>query len=311
MTANRDADRIVRAWLDLMPDEAPDRVIADVLLAVEATPQVRWWPARGLRRLTPMTRFAAIAAVVVLGAALFGAALLTGGGGRNSGPALVPAAPSPTPAPSPSPSPRPVPSDGDLSPIEGGTFLTQDPFLVPVTFTVPAVTVSGGWTAHLGGPYGVFQGPRSGADVLGFTIFNKVHADPCHAERGLLDPPPGPTAADLATALAGLPGLTATTPEDISLDGFTGKQITLTAPASFAGCSLAPDGYVFAELPLGAALDLQPGQRITLRIFDVDGQRLAIVEWDDTAQTNAVVQQVLDSISIAAPVTPSPSPSGG
>ncbi|TAJ99712.1 MAG: hypothetical protein EPO36_11700 [Chloroflexota bacterium] len=40
-TTNRDFDRIARAWLDLMPDEAPDRVIDAVLQATEVTPQLR------------------------------------------------------------------------------------------------------------------------------------------------------------------------------------------------------------------------------------------------------------------------------
>ena len=41
MTTTRDPDRILRAWLDLMPDEAPDRAIAAVLQAVERASQAR------------------------------------------------------------------------------------------------------------------------------------------------------------------------------------------------------------------------------------------------------------------------------
>ena len=48
MTESRNPDRLIRAWLDLMPDEAPDRVVSAVLQAVEATPQVS-----GLRLLGP------------------------------------------------------------------------------------------------------------------------------------------------------------------------------------------------------------------------------------------------------------------
>jgi hypothetical protein len=90
MTAHRDPDRIVRAWLDLMPHEAPDRAIAAVLQAVEAAPQVRRPLVRGPRRFPAMNRFVLIAAVAVLGAALFGGALLVGGG-RNASPAPTPA----------------------------------------------------------------------------------------------------------------------------------------------------------------------------------------------------------------------------
>jgi len=52
MTDERNFERITRAWLDLMPDEAPDRTIAAVLQAVETVPQVRspWrWLTRRFR----------------------------------------------------------------------------------------------------------------------------------------------------------------------------------------------------------------------------------------------------------------------
>ena len=47
MTSERDFDRLARAWLELGPDEAPDRVIATVLQAADTMPQVRRrvaWP---------------------------------------------------------------------------------------------------------------------------------------------------------------------------------------------------------------------------------------------------------------------------
>jgi hypothetical protein len=98
MTDERDFERISRAWLDLMPSEAPDRTVAAVLQAVEAMPQVR----RPWRRLpwrsTPMTRFSlaigAAAAAIVLVSSL----MLT----RPSSPSVV--GTTPTPASSASPS---------------------------------------------------------------------------------------------------------------------------------------------------------------------------------------------------------------
>ena len=74
MTDDRTFDRLTRAWLDLMPDEAPDRTVEAVLQAVVTTPQVRrpwrWLPWRS----TPMNR-ATLAigttAVVVAAAALY------------------------------------------------------------------------------------------------------------------------------------------------------------------------------------------------------------------------------------------------
>ncbi|HEX5827735.1 MAG TPA: hypothetical protein VFY23_09460 [Candidatus Limnocylindrales bacterium] len=90
MTApDRDFDRIATAWLDLMPSEAPERVIHAVNEAVATTPQVRR-PALGGRRSPRMHRFALIAAAAALGIALLGGALILGGG----------ASPAPIPPPS-------------------------------------------------------------------------------------------------------------------------------------------------------------------------------------------------------------------
>jgi hypothetical protein len=73
MTATRDPDRLLRAWLDLMPDEAPDRVITSVLQATATAQQARALPRLGPRRFQ-MTRLSLIAA----GAAMI-VVLLVGG----------------------------------------------------------------------------------------------------------------------------------------------------------------------------------------------------------------------------------------
>ena len=41
MSTERDFDRIARAWLDVGPNEAPDRAIATILDAVGTTAQNR------------------------------------------------------------------------------------------------------------------------------------------------------------------------------------------------------------------------------------------------------------------------------
>ncbi len=66
MTTDRDFDRLARAWLETGPDEAPDRVIAAVLQAAEATPQVRRglrWP---IRRSFAMNRLSLAAGLVAI-----------------------------------------------------------------------------------------------------------------------------------------------------------------------------------------------------------------------------------------------------
>ncbi len=176
-----------------------------------------------------------------------------------------------------------------------------------VTVSVPA-----GWKGNIGGPYHVGLEPASGSGAVGLSIFDKVYADPCHYDKGLLDPLPGPTVDDLATALAGLPGLQATTPSDVTVAGYQAKYLTLTAPASFTGCTLSPDGYLVWELPLGGRATIGAGDRSRVWILDVGGQRLVISTEESPAETapaKTEVQGVLDSLRIApATVTPSATP---
>jgi hypothetical protein len=110
MTANGDSDRIIRVWLESMPDQAPDRVVDSVYQAVEVTPQVRILLA-GRWRLTPMTRLAlasGLAAIVVAAGALV---ILRPNGQSNVGASPPPRATSSigaTASPSASASPLPA-----------------------------------------------------------------------------------------------------------------------------------------------------------------------------------------------------------
>jgi hypothetical protein len=97
MTATRDPDRLLRAWLDLMPSEAPDRAIAAVLQATQATPQVRVLPWSGSRRTARMSRLLLIAATALVAVALTGGAIFFAGGpGPTPTPAVAPPSPAPT-----------------------------------------------------------------------------------------------------------------------------------------------------------------------------------------------------------------------
>jgi hypothetical protein len=93
MSTDRDFDRLARAWLDLLPSEAPDRAVDAVLQAIETTPQVRqpwrWlnWRFPAMNRAPVLIGAAAVIAVAGLGA-LFGS---------RSGP---PVAATPIPSPS-------------------------------------------------------------------------------------------------------------------------------------------------------------------------------------------------------------------
>jgi hypothetical protein len=109
MTTRRDPDRVLRAWLDLMPSESPDRVIDAVLQTVETEPQVRR-PVLGLpfRRAQPVNRLSlAVAAVAVVAILAGGTYLLTSN--RGPGVGQIPS-PSPTGSPVPPASPSFTPA---------------------------------------------------------------------------------------------------------------------------------------------------------------------------------------------------------
>ncbi len=100
-SSERDFDRIARAWLELGPNEAPERPIAAVLQAIETTPQVRrpWrWPTW---RSSTMSRITILAVLAGTLAIIVGGLVLTGGG--NQGIPVVPVSPSPSPTVSPRP----------------------------------------------------------------------------------------------------------------------------------------------------------------------------------------------------------------
>ena len=96
MNATRDPDRLLRAWLDLMPDEAPDRTIAAVLQATDTTRQARALPRVGRWRI-PMNRLTLIATAALAIAAIAGGAYLLAGGPKK--PVVVAPTTAPTLAP--------------------------------------------------------------------------------------------------------------------------------------------------------------------------------------------------------------------
>lgn len=301
MTDN-EFERTARAWLDDGPNQISDRAVQSALDQIHVTRQRRsWGPARRFSSMGNPVRLVAGLAAVVL-ASVIGLSLLPGGGFTGG---FGPPPPTPTPLPTPIPSPLTV---GDLSPMAAGAYVTGDPFLARVTFTLP-----GGWEGNMGGPYFVDLGQVSGPTAVTLGIFDTVYADPCDYNKGPIAPRPGSSVDELANALAALPNLTVTTPTDITIDGFHGKQLTMTAPSSLAGCSLSPDGDMrIWDYPLGATFGMSAGDRVRVWILDVDGQRLVIESTEPTGQTavtKSEVQGVLDSIHLAPATTPTPSPS--
>lgn len=92
MSDDRNFERNARSWLELGPTDAPDRVIADALSAIETTPQERdyWLPWKDLRMTIPLR----LATAAVIGVLAIGSGLLL-----LKGPLAQVGSPSPTPVP--------------------------------------------------------------------------------------------------------------------------------------------------------------------------------------------------------------------
>lgn len=192
--------------------------------------------------------------------------------------------------------------DGTDDALDPGTYVI-DPAEAPDTAPLPNVeiTVPEGW-ANLEG-----WGVRSTSEddrLLSISLWQvqEVYAHPCRWNRPRIVP--GPTAADLAEVLTTIPLRNATTPVDIELDGYTGKELEWSVPAD-ADFSKCVDGKFQSWKEWdGDRYQQGPGQVDRLWIFDVDGQRMVIDSFampGATAKDRAMLEQVMASISFEDP----------
>ena len=134
---------------------------------------------------------------------------------------------------------------------------------------------------------------------LAFLIVDNVVADPCDPDGRLLQPPVGPSVDDLVTAISGLTNFAATTPTDVVVDGYRGKQFTVTAPWN-AGCELKT--WATAERTNGVGA----GEVNLIQILDVNATRLVITgayhpENPASAENLAALNAMLSSVRISSP----------
>jgi len=289
MSTNRDVTRSVRSWLKEDRHEDADRVLDIVLDQLDTTPQRRaGWLARRFPLMNNSAIRYGIAAAAVVLAVVIGINFLSDpnvGGGPDST-----ATQTPTATPNAAVGTAELPF-GD-HPLNAGTYSLEPSFPVRITFEVPE-----GWTSCSSGVVEqcVRGGPEdlSGAGVS-FLIVDNVIADPCGPYNLLLDPPVGPSVEDLVTAISNLDGFEATAPMDVTVDGFQGKQFTVTAPA-VPGCELKTWVTANRTNGVGAA------EINELRILDVDGVRVLIIDTyfpEQSEESRSAVNQVLASIQI-------------
>jgi hypothetical protein len=289
MSTDRDVTtRIVRSWLHEDAHEDAGRILNLVLDEIDTTPQRRaGWLAR---RFTLMNNFARVglAAVVLVAVVGIGFAL---SGTNLGGPGATPT-PTATATTSAAATPSAFPPISDV-PLDAGTYSLGTSFPVRLTFEVPA-----GWVSCSAGPVdqavckpSTDTEPGSG---VGFLIVDNVVADPCGPSNELVDPPVGPSVDDLVAAISSLEGFEATAPMDINVDGFDGKQFTLTSPAD-ATCELKTWATESRTNGVG------PDEVNLLRILNVDGVRVVISGGYQTGTSEeqlAAIQQVIASVHI-------------
>ena len=279
MSTEHEANRIVRSWMREGITALPDRVLDEVLDQLPATPQRRatWWPVRRLfdmnTALAVGLATAAVVVVALVGATLFASPDTGIGDGVDV----------PTSTPSTTPMAWPTSQGTELA---AGTYLTDGPTPFRTTITVPE-----GWIACGTGPIESIAcaGPRDPRAVDVVIIENLV-ADPCDSSRALLDPPIGGSVDDLVTGLSNLPGFAASEPTDVTVDGFSGKQLELTAPSQPA-CVLDENGFgVWATA--SRTNGVGPGETNLLRILDVNGERVVIAAAYQPVASAAEVAEV-------------------
>lgn len=168
--------------------------------------------------------------------------------------------------------------------------------LVPATFAVPTSKwgSNGQFLLWVGtGEY--FKRAHmffwTGVDPVG------VFADPCAGEAS---PPAGPTAADLAAAIAALPGTELLSgPSDVTIDGRAGKVVEILVPADIP-CS---PGTFLLWYDLGCPTEAGCARYaswkdsiIRVWVIELDDGGRAVVEAERIADDNPAIDQEFDDI---------------
>ena len=126
-------------------------------------------------------------------------------------------------------------------------------------------------------------------------------AHPCR-DRALV--PVGPTARDLADALAAQPVLEVTRPKPVSIAGGRGVYVEVSIPdrVSPSACEQGEVALFTTTRRREDWWDLSAGEAMTYWILDVDGQRFIAAGWCETTCTDAdleVLAGMAESVTFA------------
>jgi hypothetical protein len=291
MTASRDTERLIRAFLDEGVTELPERVYDAVRSDLDRTHQrvvIGPW------RTPDMNTFAkfAMAASAVLVVALVGYNLLPSDSPRGG---TASASPSPSVAASPSPSPSPSASTSDLAFFPPGP-ITPGTYSIVLSGKRFSVDMPGsGWSSN--GSFRIATGSGQGAFIFWTDAPTNVYGDPC--AKVPLEPPAGETPADLAAAISRIPGTDLVDgPSDVTVGGHPAALVSIRIREDI-GC--APNEFMlwYDEDPSIGRWPDALGDTINTWIIDVDGTNV----WIDASagrSTSPALQaeqrQIIESI---------------
>jgi hypothetical protein len=305
MTAQRDPDRLIRAFLEDSRVDLPDHVFDVVRNEIDHT---RQRVVIGPWREEQMQRYAifGLAAAAIVLVAVVGIQFLPRGGGFSGPPAATPT-PTPTPTPTLAPTPTPTASPTAIADPHGqvgpGTYVAH-PFPAPNRAMSFTFELSGSWDAHA--DPGSMVGINRDDVGFGFLQVSSLNGDPCKWSSDADDVAIGPTVDDLVSVLASETEYDTSPASEVNLSGYTGKKLVATMPDTLnpnasenVGCD---EGQFRIWNATGAAIYAQgPENRWTMWILDVEGQRVVVMTNDyatSSAANREELQSIVDSIQI-------------
>jgi len=297
MSAHRTPDRLIHHFILEGEERLQDQVFDAIRAEIE---QKRQRVVIGPWRTPIVTRFVTIgltaAAVVVIGV-LLGSRLI-GPSDNAGGPSRSTSEPTATPVQSVAASPSSIPA-GSVP--EGSHILWQRDLGMTISVTIPAP----GWYGQSGEGVLVKNDNADAPDGAGLIVFAHtndllvglgdiyVYGDPCHWASTKPDTPVT-TVDEAVAALSAQASRDASATADVTVDGYTGKSITLHVPddAVFRDCD-GGEFRTFVEGDDAARHHQDPGQIDLLWILNVKGE-LAIF---DVAYYEGTPPSVLDEVA--------------
>lgn len=307
MNQHRDIEALLDHWFEDGPEVSPDRVIDAVANRIERQPQRTAWRLHWRPLHMNVYSKLALAAAAVLIVAVVGYSLLPAGSSNVGGPAATPtptatassAAASATPAGTPFPCDEP--GNGCAGNLTAGEH-TSTAFSPSLTYLVPA-----GWQNTLDKARGYTLHPP------GYTFDLRVASEVaipgqnagCTPERkaGV-----GNAVADWSEFLTTHPGLTASTPEPVTVGGYAGVSIAFNVNSTWtATCpdSLGPAVTIMTDGGNPPTRVVWIDDQYTIfTILDVGGQTV-IIDLESgpnpatSEQDKTTIQPILDSFRFA------------